>query len=112
MAASRNVWRVWAATAAGVKGSAKVVPLYQSFHWSRKYGLSGLPLSPITMFSVEPSMLLQSMVKRCEGPRVRPTCFTVVPSPLCGWGPVPATRLMKGRSAASGCSTSTTCQLP
>ena len=28
----RNVWRVWAATAAGVKGSAKVVPLYQSFH--------------------------------------------------------------------------------
>ena len=32
----RNVWLVCAATAAGVKGSAKVVPLYQSFHWSRK----------------------------------------------------------------------------
>src|SRR5208283_2578128 len=60
---SRKVWRVWAATAAGVKGSAKVVPPYQSFHWSWKYGLSGLPLSPSTMFSVEPSMLLQSMVK-------------------------------------------------
>ena len=28
----RNVWRVWAATATGVNGSAKVVPLYQSFH--------------------------------------------------------------------------------
>ena len=32
----RSVCRVCAATAAGVKGSAKVVPLYQSFHWSRK----------------------------------------------------------------------------
>ena len=29
-----------------------------------------------------------------DEPRVRPTCFTVVPSPLCGWGPVPATRPM------------------
>ena len=50
---SRSVCVVCAATAAGVKGSANVVPLYQSFHWSRKYGLSGLPLSPSTMFSVD-----------------------------------------------------------
>lgn len=33
---SRSVCVVCAATAAGVNGSAKVVPLYQSFHWSRK----------------------------------------------------------------------------
>ena len=32
----RRVWLVCAATAAGVNGSAKVAPLYQSFHWSRK----------------------------------------------------------------------------
>jgi len=32
---SLSVCRVCAATAAGVKGSAKVVPSYQSFHWSR-----------------------------------------------------------------------------
>src|SRR5271170_7265792 len=38
----RSVCVVCAARADGVKGSAKVVPLYQSFHWSRKYGLNGL----------------------------------------------------------------------
>src|ERR1017187_4696269 len=32
----RRVWRAEAATAGGVNGKAKVVPLYQSFHWSRK----------------------------------------------------------------------------
>ena len=39
-------------------------------------------------------MLLQSIVKRCEGPKARPTCLTVVVSPLRGCGPVPATRPM------------------
>ena len=57
-------------------------------------------------------MLLQSMVKRCEGPKARPTCFTVVVSPLSGCGPVPAMRLMNGRKLESGCSMSTTCQVP
>jgi len=32
----RKVWVIWAATAGGVKGSARVVPVYQPFHWSRK----------------------------------------------------------------------------
>src|SRR6185503_16839924 len=72
----------------------------------------GSLLSPSTMFSVDPSMSLQSIVKRCEGPNSVPTCLTVVLSPLCGCGPVPAIRSTSGRNLANGCSRSTTCQLP
>jgi hypothetical protein len=61
---SRSVCFVCAATAAGLKANGNVVPPYQSFHWSRNQGLSGSPLSPSTMFCVEPSTSLQSMVKR------------------------------------------------
>jgi hypothetical protein len=41
------------------------------------------------MFSVEPSIFDQSIVKRCDGPKLVPTCLTVEVSPDCGVGPTP-----------------------
>ena len=85
---SRRVCVVDAVTAASVKGMGNVLPLYQDGHWSRKFGLSGSPDSPITMFSVDPSTLLQSTVRRWLAPSSPRTWFSVVSSPQSWWGPV------------------------
>ena len=85
---SRRVCVVDAVTADSVKGMANVLPLYQDGNWSKKYGLSGSPDSPITMFSVDPSTLLQSTVRRWLAPSSPRTWLSVVSSPHNWCGPV------------------------
>ena len=74
-------------------------------------GLAGLPDWPRTRLRVEWSRSERSAVKRSEGPKVRPTCLTVVASPLWGWGPVPVgmptMRWSRADCEKSGCSMST-----
>ncbi len=92
------MWVVAASTAALEKGSGKVVPWYQAGHWSMNQGLAGLADSPRTRLRVLWSRSARSAVKRSEGPKVRPTCLTVVSSPLWGWMPVPVgTPMMRWR---------------
>ena len=90
-----RVWVVAASTAALVKGRGKVVPWYQAGNWSMNQGLAGLPDWPRTRLRVVWSRSARSAVKRSEGPKVRPTCLTVVSSPLWGWMPVPVGRPMR-----------------
>src|SRR6266704_4015508 len=64
-------------TAASVNASVNVVLLYQASQWSIKCGLKGWPDSPSTRLKVELCRLEKSTVMRSEGPKPRPTCFTV-----------------------------------
>ena len=75
--------------AASENGIPNVVPVYQAFHWSMNHGLAGSIDSPSTTFSVERSRSPKSTVSRSDGPKLRPTCFTVTRFPLwaCGRGP-------------------------
>src|SRR3984885_12497456 len=109
---SRRVCVVDAVTADSVKGMANVLPLYQDGNWSRKYGLSGSPDSPITMFSVDPSTLLQSTVRRWLAPSSPRTWLSVVSSPHSWCGPVLDQLRKKGSIPYRGCCTSITCWLP
>src|ERR1700728_2705333 len=109
---SRKVCVVDAVTAASVKGIGNVLPLYQDGNWSRKFGLSGSPDSPITMFSVDPSTLLQSTVRRWLAPSSPRTWFNVVSSPHSWWGPVLVQLRKKGSMPYRGCCTLITCWLP
>ncbi len=66
-----------------------MVPWSQGWNWSKKWGLAGLPDSPVGMLAWVLSGSARSAVKRSLGPKWRPAALMVVKSPPLGWKPEP-----------------------